>query len=270
MGGSGAFRRIVLGIWGICLPLAMWSVVQPVPALGQGAGPPAARPGDDARPALPQPANRIGRLRRDESGRIVPAGPPLPAEEPRPPSMFSIYDGREGKELIQPPPVPHISTFDPRILDEVQSRAEHEQRARRMQVEIDTIVRAEAEAKSRGAAVNGNGHTAREEAVIRELERIDRDVREHEMQHYYAGQPFATFPEYFQVTAPNGRPYAISGITRMDASEIAGDRDATILKLETLLRAALAPPEPSEEDKRIAAALEQLIAILRQPTATLP
>lgn len=234
------------------------------------AGPPAAAQVADGGPrvtaqSLPTPANRVGPLRRDRDGRIVPAGPPAPADGGTRNGVLPPYadpaTGEERRSLF----VPRITRFDPAILDAVRSRAEHEMRARRVQTDVDRIVGDEREAKRRGAPVDRSGLTAREAALVAELRRIDSEVRAHEMDHYYAGQPWARFPEYFEVTGPLGRRHAVSGITPFDASAIAGDRPGTLRKLETLQRAALAPREPSDEDRRVAAALEQLIDLLRQP-----
>ena len=257
--------RAVLRCIGVAAPL--WLAAIAVPGAGVAAEDgPANGPAASA-PELPRPAGRIGRVKRDESGRIVPIGPPLPPEDNRRGGLFAPHqaDGAGGARYIPtPPPIPQISSFDPRILDAVRSRADHDMQARRMQLDIDVIAREEAEAKARGAPVNRNGRTAREESLLAELERIDREVQEHEMQHYFAGQPWARFPEYFYITGPNGRRYAMSGITPFDATALDGDMPATVQKLETLIRAALAPREPSEEDRRVAAALEQLVAILRR------
>jgi hypothetical protein len=89
-------------------------------------------------------------------------------------------------------------------------------------------------------------------------------VHEHELQHYLAAQPYARTPEFFDVIGPDGRRFAVSGITAFDASPVAGDVEATIRKLDALVRAALAPRDPSEEDRRVAATLEQLVSLLRQ------
>lgn len=221
-----------------------------------------------ARPALPE-ASRIGRITRDAAGHIVPAGPPLPAEPTAHDGLLTSY-GRSGDAIGLPPPqpVPHLTSFDPQALTAVQRRADHEMQAQKLQREIDRIVREERAARTRGATTDGHGLTPREEKLVQQLERIDKDVHEHELQHYLAAQPYSRAPEYFEVTGPDGRRFAVSGITAFDASPIAGDTEATIRKLDSLVRAALAPREPSEEDRRVAATLEQLVALLRQTGST--
>jgi hypothetical protein len=228
-----------------------------------GAGDSAA-PAVSVRPALPE-AGRIGRIRRDSAGHIVPAGPPRPAEPAAPGGLLSS-SGQPGDAVGLPPPrpVPRLTSFDPQALAAVQRRADHEMQAQKLQREIDQIVREERAARAHGATLDGHGLTPREEELIRKLERIDKDVHEHELQHYLAAQPYARTPEYFEVIGPDGRRFAVSGITAFDASPIAGDAEATIRKLDSLARAALAPRAPSEEDRHVAATLEQLVALLRQ------
>lgn len=228
---------------------------------GAGDGTP---PAVSASPALPE-ASRIGRIRRDANGHIVPAGPALPAKPVARDGLLTSY-GRSGDGVGMPPPqpVPQLASYDPQALAAVQRRTDHEMQAQKLQRQIDGIVREERDARARGASVDGFGRTAREEKLIDDLQRIDKDVHEHEMQHYLAAQPYARTPEYFEVIGPDGRRFAVSGITAFDASPIAGDTEATIRKLDTLVRAALAPRDPSEEDRRVAATLEQLVALLRQ------
>lgn len=232
---------------------------------------PRAEPVDEAAPSrstLPPAPGRIGRVRRDEQGRIVPDGPPLPADEravgtgypSSPPAIGGVPLDR-GTRPTAPPP---LGFYDPNTLATAQDRRRHAIEAKRRQLVIDRILHQEAEAKRAGAAVDSRGLTPRENAMLRELERIDREVRDHEMAHYFTGRPYAAFPEYWFVTGPLGRQFAVSGMTRMDTSPIGGDEAATIRKLEHLKRAALAPREPSDEDRRVVTAIERLIARLRQ------
>lgn len=250
----GVLRRIGLGAAALLLAFA----VTPGGAHAGDGVPPTV----SAKPALPE-TGRVGRIRRDASGHIVPAGPALPAAPAAGDGLLSSAGGGAGNGIGMPPPqpVPQLSSFDPQALRAVQRRADHEMQAQKLQREIDRIVREE---RAHGAPVDGYGLTAREEKLINDLERIDKNVHEHEMQHYLAAQPYARTPEYFDVIGPDGRHYAVSGITAFDASPIAGDTGATIRKLDTLVRAALAPRDPSEEDRRVAATLEQLVALLRQ------
>lgn len=99
---------------------------------------------------------------------------------------------------------------------------------------------------------NAQGLTEEEEAQVRDLQERDREVRAHEQAHANVGGIYAGAPTYQFVTGPDGRRYAVSGQVQIDTAEIEGDPEATIEKLETVRRAALAPAEPSAQDRRVA------------------
>jgi hypothetical protein len=99
--------------------------------------------------------------------------------------------------------------------------------------------------------------------LLEQLQRRDREVKRHEMEHFQTGQPYASFPQYFYVTGPLNRQFAISGIVIFDASRLLGNKEETLVKLEKLRRAALAPRMPSNQDRQVAAELARLISILR-------
>lgn len=105
-----------------------------------------------------------------------------------------------------------------------------------------------------------------EQAYVRELQAIDREVRAHEAAHANTGGGFAGRPTYEYVTGPDGRRYAVSGSVQIDVAAVEGDPEATIRKLETVRRAALAPAQPSGQDRAVAA---QAAASIRQAEAEL-
>ena len=54
-------------------------------------------------------------------------------------------------------------------------------------------------------------------------------------------------------TGPDGRAYATGGEVSIDRSAVPGDPAATIQKLRQVQRAALAPADPSPQDRSVAA-----------------
>jgi hypothetical protein len=48
--------------------------------------------------------------------------------------------------------------------------------------------------------------------------------------------------------------YAVSGEVSIDSSPVKGDPKATVRKMEQVVRAALAPAQPSGQDRAVAAA----------------
>ena len=100
------------------------------------------------------------------------------------------------------------------------------------------------------------GLNPEERKVVAELKARDREVRRHEAAHARTGGEFAGTPHYNTTRDPDGKAYAVGGSTPIDASPIAGNPEATIEKMRTVKRAALAPAEPSGQDRAIAARAE--------------
>jgi hypothetical protein len=99
-----------------------------------------------------------------------------------------------------------------------------------------------------------------EELEIQELESRDREVRLHEQAHAAVGGPHAGSPSYEYQYGPDGRSYAVGGEVMIDVSEVTGDPQATIEKMQTVRAAALAPANPSGADRAIAAEATKKIA----------
>lgn len=91
------------------------------------------------------------------------------------------------------------------------------------------------------------------QSVLRELQSRDREVRTHEQAHLAAAGAYARGGASFVYQrGPDGRMYAVGGEVGIDISRAATPEE-TIVKMQTVRRAALAPAEPSAADRRIAA-----------------
>jgi len=112
-----------------------------------------------------------------------------------------------------------------------------------------------------------DGLTDPERQQVRELQRTDAEVRRHEQAHAAVGGPYAGAPRYQFATGPDGKQYAVSGQVSIDASSIPGNPQATIQKLRIVQRAALAPSEPSGQDRQVAATAQRGIIEARQQLA---
>lgn len=100
---------------------------------------------------------------------------------------------------------------------------------------------------------SGQELSAEEVKELRELKKRDREVRAHEQAHAAAGgQHVRGGPSYSYQRGPDGRQYAIGGEVQIDTSPIAGDPEATLRKMQQVQRAAMAPSEPSTQDRRVA------------------
>ncbi|MEQ1439758.1 putative metalloprotease CJM1_0395 family protein [Fontimonas sp. SYSU GA230001] len=92
-----------------------------------------------------------------------------------------------------------------------------------------------------------------EDARLRELQRRDQQVRRHELAHRTVGSPYTSPARFDYQTGPDGRRYAVGGEVRIDAAPVAGDLEATVAKMRIVIAAALAPVDPSTQDRAVAA-----------------
>jgi hypothetical protein len=91
-----------------------------------------------------------------------------------------------------------------------------------------------------------------EQKQVAELKKRDQEVRQHEQAHKAAGGQYAGSISHTYQKGPDGRSYAVGGEVPIDASPIAGDPQATIDKMRQVRAAALAPAEPSAQDRKVA------------------
>ena len=102
-----------------------------------------------------------------------------------------------------------------------------------------------------------NELTPQEEKVVQELQMRDRAVRQHEQAHKAVAGAYALGGIHYQYeTGPDGKRYAVGGHVSIDTGKEA-DPQATIRKMDTIRRAALAPAEPSPQDRAVAAQATQ-------------
>jgi len=92
------------------------------------------------------------------------------------------------------------------------------------------------------------------------LKKRDQEVRTHESAHAAVGGSVTGAPSFSFERGPDGKNYAVNGEVSVDLSPIAGDPRATIAKMQKVHAAALAPINPSSQDKQVAAAATQTIA----------
>lgn len=100
--------------------------------------------------------------------------------------------------------------------------------------------------------------TEQELEQIQKLEARDLEVRNHEQAHQSVGGQYAGAASYTYQRGPDGINYAVGGEVPIDISPIPGNPEATIQKAEIVRRAALAPAEPSAQDRAVAAQAIQI------------
>lgn len=103
------------------------------------------------------------------------------------------------------------------------------------------------------ASANQNGElTPEQEQQVAELKRRDAEVRAHEAAHQAAGGAHAGSASFEYQRGPDGASYAVGGEVPIDVSR-ENEPQATINKMEQVKAAALAPAEPSGQDRAVAA-----------------
>lgn len=107
-----------------------------------------------------------------------------------------------------------------------------------------------------------------EKQEVTELKRRDAEVRAHEQAHAAAGGHLTKGGASFEYqTGPDGKRYAVGGEVSIDTSGVEGDPEATIRKMQMVRRAALAPAQPSGQDRSVAAQASQKEAQARRELA---
>lgn len=97
------------------------------------------------------------------------------------------------------------------------------------------------------------GLTAEQLIELDKLKARDTEVRQHEAAHQGAGGAYAGSASFTFTRGPDGKRYATGGEVSVDTSPIPGKPDETIAKMRIIQQAALAPAEPSSQDRRVAA-----------------
>jgi len=98
------------------------------------------------------------------------------------------------------------------------------------------------------------------EQQLNSLKRRDQEVKAHEAAHASVGGSVTGAPSYSYKRGPDGKNYAVDGEVSVDVSPVSGDPQATIAKMQKVHSAALAPLNPSAQDKRVAAQAAKNIA----------
>ncbi len=115
---------------------------------------------------------------------------------------------------------------------------------------------------SLSAAAASRGATAplsdAEQRTVDQLKARDRVVRAHEMAHMAAGAGLITHGASFTYqTGPDGRRYAVGGEVGIDVSPGRNPAE-TLAKAERIRAAALAPAEPSGQDRQVASEADRM------------
>ena len=106
--------------------------------------------------------------------------------------------------------------------------------------------------------------TEDQQREVEQLRARDREVRAHEQAHLAAAGQYARGGiQYTYERGPDQRMYAVGGQVSVDTAKVPGDPEATLRKAETLRRAALAPANPSSQDRSVASEMTRMAAEAR-------
>ncbi|MGE5440384.1 MAG: putative metalloprotease CJM1_0395 family protein [Bacteroidota bacterium] len=101
--------------------------------------------------------------------------------------------------------------------------------------------------------ISDDARAEKDKKAIEELEKIDRQVQQHEAAHQAAAGELFRGKSFSYRVGPDGKRYAVSGEVHIDTSAITLNPRATIAKMERIRRAATAPNDPSAQDMSVAA-----------------
>ncbi len=116
----------------------------------------------------------------------------------------------------------------------------------------------------------GNSQTGEEELTqqeqreVSELKTTDAEVKAHENAHKAAAAGLSTSaPNYEYETGPDGKKYAVAGDVNV-SYQSSSDPEVNLKNAQQLRAAALAPADPSSQDRKVAMQAEREIAQARQ------
>ena len=111
--------------------------------------------------------------------------------------------------------------------------------------------------------------TPEEQRQVRQLEQIDRRVRAHEQAHVAVGGDLVKGGATFTyTTGPDDKRYAVAGEVSIDTSPGRTPKE-TIPKAQHIRETALAPADPSPQDRSVAAKATKMEGDARREVAVL-
>lgn len=107
--------------------------------------------------------------------------------------------------------------------------------------------------------INGQKLSREEQKEVKELERIDRQVRSRELTHRAIAGSYASGSVHFDyVTGPDGKKYAKEGHINIDSRPVPNNPEATIRKARAIRSVEIAPTNISPQDRSISAEIANM------------
>ena len=115
-----------------------------------------------------------------------------------------------------------------------------------------------------GSSNSNDELTQQEQQEVSELKMTDAEVRAHENAHKAAAAGLtSSAPNYEYETGPDGRKYAVAGDVNVSYQH-SEDPEVNLRNAQQLKASALAPADPSSQDRKVAAQADREIAQARQ------
>ncbi|HXE40404.1 MAG TPA: putative metalloprotease CJM1_0395 family protein [Azonexus sp.] len=122
---------------------------------------------------------------------------------------------------------------------------------------------------SYSSAAQSSALTPEQQRQLAALKKSDRQVKAHEQAHAAAGAGLVGGGSFEYKAGPDNKRYAVGGEVSIDVSP-GRTPDATIAKAQQIRAAALAPADPSVQDRRVAAEATQMEMQARAEMARQP
>lgn len=150
----------------------------------------------------------------------------------------------------------------------VQERGSQQQGGGNSENQSQENRKSEAELQSRAQDRVTEQQAVLDRKAISELAARDREVRVHEQAHKSAGGSLTGAASYQYERGPDGKSYAVSGEVPIKLSS-GGSPEETKAIAQRVQQAALAPAEPSSQDRQVAAQAAQIEQEATQQIAAL-
>lgn len=131
--------------------------------------------------------------------------------------------------------------------------------------EAIALYQSEQGSNSESNTESGNDElTQQEQREVSELKMTDSQVKAHEHAHKAAAAGLSTSgPNYEYETGPDGKKYAVAGDVNVSYKH-SDDPEVNLRNAQQLRASALAPADPSSQDRKVAMQAEREIAQARQ------
>jgi hypothetical protein len=217
----------------------------------------------------PNPSSQISPLYRPDTIELSNAGPQIVSESPG--STFPVY--------TKPRPARSDSSTETAAFNTAANNAPYNAandaaNTAAPAVSSDTSSDASSDASSDTPSETSSDKTDKsrtsqeltpeEKKEVEQLKETDKKVKAHEAAHKAAAGGLAIGGATFgYTTGPDNKRYATSGEVSIDTSPVPNDPDATIKKMQTVQKAALAPAQPSGQDRKVASQASRTMAQAR-------